>query len=84
MAREEAVARLARQRRFARLRRAPLIPLAIITLIVLTALLANVLTPYSPTDISLSSGSNRPFGRRVAAWRIRSVLIRWDAICSRA
>jgi peptide/nickel transport system permease protein len=61
LAREEAVVRPVRQRRFARLRRAPLIPLAIITLIVLTALLANVLTPYSPTDISLSKRLKPPF-----------------------
>ena len=61
VAREEAGVRPARQRRFALLRRAPLIPLAIITLIVLTALLANVLTPYSPTDISLSKRLKPPF-----------------------
>jgi peptide/nickel transport system permease protein len=43
------------------LRRAPLVPLAIIALIVLTALFANVLTPYSPTDISLSKRLKPPF-----------------------
>jgi peptide/nickel transport system permease protein len=61
VAREEAVVRPVRPRRFARLRRAPVIPLAIITLIVLTALFANVLTPYSPTDISLSKRLKPPF-----------------------
>jgi peptide/nickel transport system permease protein len=43
------------------LKRAPVIPLAIIALIVLTALLANILTPYSPTDISLSERLRPPF-----------------------
>jgi peptide/nickel transport system permease protein len=61
VAREEAVVRPVRPRRFARLRRAPLIPLVIITCIVLTALFANVLTPYSPTDISLSKRLKPPF-----------------------
>ena len=50
-----------RRRRFAGLRRLPIIPLAIITIVVLTALLANVLTPYSPTDISLSQRLKPPF-----------------------
>jgi peptide/nickel transport system permease protein len=59
--REEAGVRPRRPRRFARLRRAPLIPFAIITFIVLTALFANVLTPYSPTDISLSKRLKPPF-----------------------
>ena len=49
------------RRRFAWLRRAPLMPLAIIALIVLTALFANVLTPYSPTDIALSERLKPPF-----------------------
>jgi peptide/nickel transport system permease protein len=59
--REEAGVRPRRPRRFSRLRRAPLIPFAIITFIVLTALFANVLTPYSPTDISLSKRLKPPF-----------------------
>jgi peptide/nickel transport system permease protein len=50
-----------RQRRFASLRRVPIIPLAIIAIVVLTALLANVITPYSPTDISLSKRLKPPF-----------------------
>jgi peptide/nickel transport system permease protein len=50
-----------RQRRLASLRRVPIIPLAIIAIVVLTALLANVITPYSPTDISLSKRLKPPF-----------------------
>jgi peptide/nickel transport system permease protein len=50
-----------RRRRLVALKRVPIIPLAIITLIVLTALLANVLTPYSPTDISLPNRLKPPF-----------------------
>lgn len=57
---EPAVVRPTR-RRFASLRRIPIIPLAIITIVVLTALLANVITPYSPTDISLSQRLKPPF-----------------------
>ncbi|HEY7496659.1 MAG TPA: ABC transporter permease [Candidatus Tectomicrobia bacterium] len=57
---EDAVVRPAR-RRLLVLKRVPVIPLAIIALIVLTALLANVLTPYSPTDISLSERLRPPF-----------------------
>src|SRR5919106_6757162 len=48
-------------RRFARLKRLPVVPLAIITMVVLTAFLANLLTPYSPTDISLSQRLKPPF-----------------------
>lgn len=44
-----------------RLKRAPLVPLLIITLLVFVALFANVLTPYSPTDISLSERLRPPF-----------------------
>lgn len=47
--------------RLAALRRVPAVPLAIITLMVLTALLANVLTPYSPVDISLPDRLRPPF-----------------------
>lgn len=61
VAQAEPVVLPARQRRFARLRRVPLIPLAIISLIVFTAIFANVLTPYSPTDISLSTRLRPPF-----------------------
>jgi peptide/nickel transport system permease protein len=43
------------------LRRAPIIPLTIITIMVLTALLADVLSPYSPTDISLANRLRPPF-----------------------
>jgi peptide/nickel transport system permease protein len=57
---EDAVVRPAR-RRLLVLKRVPVIPLAIIALIVLTALLANVLTPYSPTDIALSERLRPPF-----------------------
>src|SRR5205807_420036 len=39
--------------RLAALRRAPVVSLAIIILMVLTAVLADVLTPYSPVNISL-------------------------------
>jgi len=58
--RQEAVVSPTR-RRFEGVRRAPLIPLMIITLVVLTALLANVVTSYSPTDISLSERLRPPF-----------------------
>jgi peptide/nickel transport system permease protein len=47
--------------RLAALRRVPVVPLTIITLMVLTALLANVLTPYSPVDISLPDRLRPPF-----------------------
>jgi peptide/nickel transport system permease protein len=47
--------------RLAALRRAPIVPLTIITLLVLTAVLANVLTPYSPVDISLPERLKPPF-----------------------
>src|SRR5262245_35488149 len=57
---EESVIRPARGR-LVELKRVPVIPLAIIALIVLTALLANVLTPYSPTDISLAERLKPPF-----------------------
>jgi peptide/nickel transport system permease protein len=50
--------------RWAALRRAPVIPLAIITLMVFTAVLANVLTPYSPVDISLPDRLRPPFWER--------------------
>jgi peptide/nickel transport system permease protein len=58
---EETVVAAPRRRHFAKLRRAPLVPLAIITLIVLAALLANFITPYSSTDISLSERLKPPF-----------------------
>jgi peptide/nickel transport system permease protein len=58
--REEPVIHLTR-RRFAGLKRVPVLPLAIITLVALTALLANLLTPYSPIDISLSERLKPPF-----------------------
>ena len=44
-----------------RRQRAPAIPLVIITIMVGTALLADLLTPYSPTDISLSTRLRPPF-----------------------
>jgi len=47
--------------RLAALRRAPVVPLGIIILLVLTALLANVLTPYSPVNISLPDRLRPPF-----------------------
>jgi peptide/nickel transport system permease protein len=50
--------------RWAALRHAPVIPLGIITLMVLTAVLANVLTPYSPVDISLPDRLRPPFWER--------------------
>src|SRR5712692_7683840 len=43
------------------LRRAPVVPLGIIILLVLTALLANVLTSYSPVNISLPERLRPPF-----------------------
>jgi peptide/nickel transport system permease protein len=60
LVREEPVVRPMR-RRLAGLKRVPVIPLAMIMLVVLAALLANVLTPYSPTDISLSERLKPPF-----------------------
>src|SRR5919202_285082 len=47
--------------RLAALRRAPVVPLGIIIALVLTALLANVLTPYSPVNISLPDRLKPPF-----------------------
>ncbi len=60
LVREEPVVRPVRWR-LAALRRAPMVPLAIITLILLTAVLANVLTPYSPVNISLPERLRPPF-----------------------
>ncbi len=47
--------------RLAALRRAPVVPLAIILLMVLAAVLADVLTPYSPVNISLPERLRPPF-----------------------
>jgi ABC-type dipeptide/oligopeptide/nickel transport system permease subunit len=47
--------------RLAALRRAPVVPLGIIIILVLTALLANILTPYSPVNISLPDRLRPPF-----------------------
>ncbi len=47
--------------RLAALRRAPVVPLAIIILMVLAAVLADVLTPYSPVNISLPERLRPPF-----------------------
>jgi peptide/nickel transport system permease protein len=58
---EETVATAPRRRHFAKWRRAPLISLTIITLIALAALLANFITPYSPTDILLAKRLKPPF-----------------------
>ena len=60
LVREESLVRPLRWR-LAALKRAPIVPLSIITLIVLTAVLANVLTPYSPVDISLPERLKPPF-----------------------
>ena len=60
LVREEPVVRPVRWR-LAALRRAPIVSLSIITLMVLTAVLANVLTPYSPIDISLPERLRPPF-----------------------
>ena len=57
---EESAVRPTR-RRLVVLKGAPVMPLVIIMSIVLTALLANVLTPYSPTDIALSERLKPPF-----------------------
>ena len=47
--------------RLAALRRAPVVPLGIIIILVLTALMAHVLTPYSPVNISLPDRLRPPF-----------------------
>src|SRR5215475_6723947 len=47
--------------RLAALRRVPVVPLAIIILMVLTAVLADVVTPYSPVNISLPDRLRLPF-----------------------
>lgn len=60
LVREEPVVRPVRWR-LAALRRAPVVSLTIITLMVLTAVFANVLTPYSPVDISLPERLRPPF-----------------------
>jgi peptide/nickel transport system permease protein len=49
------------RQRAPRFRRAPAVPLAIIIVLVLTATLADVLSPYSPTDISLANRLRPPF-----------------------
>ena len=58
-----------KRRRFTGVRRAPLLPLSIIVVIVLTALLANILTPYSATDISLSERLKPPFWEQGGSMR---------------
>ena len=60
LVRTESVVRPVRWR-LAALRRAPIVPLGLIILLVLTALLANVLTPYSPVNISLPDRLRPPF-----------------------
>jgi len=57
---EEPVVRPVRWR-LAALRRVPIVPLSIILFMLLTAALANVLTPYSPVDISLPDRLRPPF-----------------------
>lgn len=51
----------ARRGFWAILRRAPLVPLLIIALLAFTAIFANVLTPYSPVNISLPDRLKPPF-----------------------
>jgi peptide/nickel transport system permease protein len=77
--REEPAARPVRWR-LAALRRAPVVPLSIIIILVLTALLANVLTPYSPVNISLPDRLRPPFWKQGGAWRIRWARTRWAGI----
>jgi len=60
LVRVEPVVRPVRWRLVA-LRRTPVMPLGIIIILVLTALLANVLTPYSPVNISLPDRLRPPF-----------------------
>jgi peptide/nickel transport system permease protein len=60
LVRVEPVVRPVRWRLVA-LRRTPVMPLGIIIILVLTALLANVLTPYSPVNISLPDRLRSPF-----------------------
>jgi len=60
LVREEPVVRPVRWR-LAALRRVPIVPLSIIIFMLLTAVLAEVLTPYSPVDISLPERLRPPF-----------------------
>jgi peptide/nickel transport system permease protein len=60
LVREEPVVRPVRWR-LAALRRVPIVPLSIIIFMLLTAVLADVLTPYSPVDISLPERLRPPF-----------------------
>lgn len=60
LVREEPVVRPVRWR-LAALKRAPIVPLTIIMCMLLTAVLADVLTPYSPVDISLPERLRPPF-----------------------
>ena len=60
LVREEPVVRPVRWR-LAALRRVPIVPLSIIMCMLLTAVLAEVLTPYSPVDISLPKRLRPPF-----------------------
>ena len=43
------------------LRRAPLIPLAVLLFFVMLSIFANVISPYSPTDVSLPDRLSPPF-----------------------
>lgn len=81
LVRTESVVRPVRWR-LAALRRAPMVPLGLIILLVLTALLANVLTPYSPVNISLPDRLRPPFWEQGEAWRIRWARTRWVGIYS--
>jgi peptide/nickel transport system permease protein len=63
LVREEPVVR-PRRWRWAALQRAPLIPLGMITILVCAAVLADVLTPYSPVAISLPDRLRPPFWER--------------------
>jgi len=60
LVREEPVVRPVRWR-LAALRHVPIVPLSIIMCMLLTAVLADVLTPYSPVDISLPERLRPPF-----------------------
>ena len=83
LVREDPVVRPVRWR-LAALRRAACCAPGPIIILVLTALLANVLTPYSPVDISLPDRLRPPFWEQGGAWRTHWARTRWAGIYSRA
>ena len=64
----EAVGAPVRRGSLTRLKRAPLLPTLLIVTMILVALCAELLTSYSPTDISLSSRLRPPLWQSGGSW----------------